>query len=121
MFVTSQGHAYGQFRRALRTGNPRLAEDAARELPTLGLADSLELCLLYRGDVELYERAAARWIAKLMAERPGTRLDEVELIAAGMRGLAGPGAVQAAAALEAKLRLSGLAEVAGRLSRSGLA
>jgi hypothetical protein len=122
MFVTSHGHAYGQFRRALRTGNARLAEDAARELPVLGLADALELCLLYRGDAERYERAAARWIAKLMAEHPGTRLDELELIAAALRGLAGRGAGQAAAALEAKLRLSGMADVAARLAddrRSG--
>jgi hypothetical protein len=32
-----------------------------------------------------YERAAARWIARLIAERPGMRLSELELVAAGFR------------------------------------
>jgi hypothetical protein len=38
--------------------------------------------LLYRGDPERYERAAARWIARLVSERPRVRLSEVELAAA---------------------------------------
>jgi hypothetical protein len=37
--VTSQGHAYAQFQRALKTGNPRLALDAARELQHINLED----------------------------------------------------------------------------------
>ena len=60
-------------------------EAAARDLHNLSLADALELCLLYRGEPERYERAAARWIARLIAERPGVRLAEVELAAAGFR------------------------------------
>jgi hypothetical protein len=32
-----------------------------------------------------YERAAARWIARLIAERPGIRLAELELVAASFR------------------------------------
>jgi hypothetical protein len=51
----------------------------------VSLADALELCLLYRGEPERYERAAARWIARLIAERPGARLSEIELAAAGFR------------------------------------
>jgi hypothetical protein len=85
VFVTSQGHPYARFRRALATGNPRIAEAAARDLQLVSLADALELCLLYRGEPERYERAAARWIARLIAERPGIRLSEVELAAAGFR------------------------------------
>lgn len=84
--VTSQGHPHARFRRALSTGNPRLAEAAARDLHHVSLADALELCLLYRGEPErYYEQAAARWIARLIAERPGVRLAEVELAAAGFR------------------------------------
>ena len=83
--MTSQGHPHARFRRALSTGNPRLAEAAARDLHHVSLADALELCLLYRGEPERYERAAARWIARLIAERPGVRLAEVELAAAGFR------------------------------------
>jgi hypothetical protein len=51
----------------------------------LSLADALDLCLLYRGDPAKYERAAARWIARLIAERPGLRLSELELAAAAFR------------------------------------
>ncbi len=68
--------------RTLATGNPRIAEVAAQELTTITLADALELCLLYRSDPERYERAAARWIARLIAERP---LSEVELVAGAFR------------------------------------
>ena len=85
VFVTSQGHPYARFRRALATGNPRLAEDAARELQHIGLADALELCLLYKDDPERYERAAARWIGRLANERPRLRLSEVELAVGAFR------------------------------------
>jgi hypothetical protein len=83
--VTSQGHPYARFRRAVAGGNLLMAETAARDLQQLNLADALELCLLYRGEPERYERASARWIARLIAERPGVRLSELELVAAGFR------------------------------------
>ena len=67
--MTSQGHPYARFRRALATGNARIAEAAARDLEHVALADALTLCLLYRDDPERYERAAARWIARLIARR----------------------------------------------------
>jgi hypothetical protein len=69
----------------LATGNSRIAEAAARDLRHVSLADALEVCLLYWGEPERYERAAARWIARLVAERPGVRLAEVELAAASFR------------------------------------
>jgi hypothetical protein len=83
--MTSQRHPYARFRRALATGNPRIAEAAAREVQRLNLADALDLCLLYRGEPAKYERAAARWIARLIADRPGVRLLEIELVAAAFR------------------------------------
>ena len=46
--MTSQGHPYARFRRALGTGSLLIAEAAARDLQTISLADALELCLLYR-------------------------------------------------------------------------
>src|SRR6059058_4347533 len=51
----------------------------------LSLAEALDLCLLYRSERDRYERAAARWIARLIAERPGVRLSEIELAAAAFR------------------------------------
>ena len=44
--MTSQGSAYGRFRRALDTGNATLALAAAADLEHVGLADALELLLL---------------------------------------------------------------------------
>ena len=51
----------------------------------LSLAEALDLALLYRGEPERYERAAARWIARLIEEQPGLHLAEIELAAAGFR------------------------------------
>jgi hypothetical protein len=45
----------------------------------------LELCLLYRDDPEKYERAAARWIGRLIEERSKIHLSDIELAAAGFR------------------------------------
>jgi hypothetical protein len=83
--VTSQGHPRARFRRALATGNAQIGEAAARDVPRLNLADALDLCLLYRGEPAKYERAAARWIAWMIDERPGLHLSEIELAAAGFR------------------------------------
>jgi hypothetical protein len=83
--MSVKGHPHARFRRALRTGNVLIAETAARDLGRLTLEDALDLCLLYRSQPERYERAVARWIARLIAERPGLRLSELEVVAAGFR------------------------------------
>jgi hypothetical protein len=46
-----------------------MAEDAARELPSLSLEDALELVRLYaeRGSPK-YERAALRWLERFLVE-----------------------------------------------------
>ncbi|HEY0389837.1 MAG TPA: hypothetical protein VGC71_15455 [Gaiellales bacterium] len=110
--MTSQGHAYARFRRALATGNPGIAESAARELRQLSLADALALCLLYRGDSDRYERAAARWLARCLEERPSMRLDHLELLATCLRGLAGPSPDRAGAALASVFERDGRADLA---------
>jgi hypothetical protein len=71
MFVTSQGRAYSRFQRALATGNLELVEAAARELPRIGLDDALLILALLadRGDPR-FDRAAARWIGRLLIETP---------------------------------------------------
>jgi hypothetical protein len=67
--LTSQGHAYTRFKRALKSGNAHLALDAAAELERIGLADALSLLLLIREDKPvLYDKAAVRWFAKYAAE-----------------------------------------------------
>jgi hypothetical protein len=68
-FVTSQGHRYARFQRALKTGNAHLALAAAAEVRQVGLADALSLLLLIREDEPvLYDKAAVRWFAKYAAE-----------------------------------------------------
>jgi hypothetical protein len=72
--VTAQENAYARFRRALDAGSPVVALAAATELRQLGLTDSLELCLVLRGDPSRYARAVARWRAKYVTEGLGLHL-----------------------------------------------
>jgi hypothetical protein len=56
--------------RCIANGNLRGAEMAARELGRLSLDDALSLCvLLAKQDPARFERAAARWLARLLEER----------------------------------------------------
>jgi hypothetical protein len=67
--MTSHGHRYAQFQRALMTGNAHLALAAASELRQVSLADALSLLFLIREDEPLlYGKAAVRWFAKYAAE-----------------------------------------------------
>jgi hypothetical protein len=68
VFVTSDGHAYARFRRALEHRALWAAEDAAREIK-LSLEDALQLVHLYadRGSPK-FERAAMRWLERYLAE-----------------------------------------------------
>jgi hypothetical protein len=70
VFVTSQGHAYGRFRRALLTKNVNLIDAAARELRHVKLEDALRILVVLaeRRDVR-FERAAARFAARVTTER----------------------------------------------------
>src|SRR4051812_36804504 len=70
VFVTAQGSAYQRFRRALLTGNPSVIDAAARELPQISLEDALRvLVVLGKTRDPRYDRAAAKWAARVTAER----------------------------------------------------
>ena len=76
--MTSQGSPYARFRRALATGNLTLVRAAATELPSVGLSDALEVCVLLRGaEPANYERAVLRWIGRLCLERAELTLNEL--------------------------------------------
>lgn len=66
-FLTAQPHAHVRFRRAIERRALWLAEDAARELPNLSLADALQLVHLYaeRGSPK-FEPAARRWLVRYL-------------------------------------------------------
>ena len=57
--VTSDGTAYGRFRRALRMGNLAQVRAAAAELPQVGLDDALAVVLLM--DARDDERYVPAW------------------------------------------------------------
>ena len=68
--MTSQGSAYARFRRALLTGNLKLIDAAARELPHVALDDALRMLVVMASKRDArYEQAAARWAGRVIAER----------------------------------------------------
>ena len=68
--MTSQGQAYSRFRRALLTKNLTLIEAASRELPQVALEDALRILgVLAEKHDDRFERAAARFAARLVLER----------------------------------------------------
>ena len=67
--MTSQGSPYGRLHRALDSGNATIALAAASEMPTLGLSEALELCLLLLDqEPDRFSRAAVRWHGRYCRE-----------------------------------------------------
>ena len=65
------------------------AETAARELGRLGLLDALDyLTLLGVEAPDRFDRAARKWLARLLAESPALTLDEAAVALGCLRGLA---------------------------------
>lgn len=83
MFVSPERSPYSRFRRSLDTR--RLADvlPIAAELPWVNLGDSLEILTLMaqEGDPR-FERAAARWIGRLLVETPPMTLKEARWVVA---------------------------------------
>jgi hypothetical protein len=70
VFVTSDGHAYARFRRAIVARQAPQALAAASELRRMSLEDALELCVLLSvDDQRRYEAAARRWLERFARER----------------------------------------------------
>jgi hypothetical protein len=114
-FVTSQGSAYRQFKRALAGRNFLLAWTMAAELPKVPLADALALLLLALDEQPWrFETAAPRWHARLCAEARLT-LPEAQLAVSALDALGGPGAVAGGQALVAICGAHGLDDAVGVL------
>lgn len=112
--LTSQGHAYAQFQRALKTGNAVLAMDLARELKRVTLEDALALCLVLRKDEARYQRATARWLARYHAEADAVTLMDIREIADLLAALPVFG-TDAATELASRLEGQGLHRCATRV------
>jgi hypothetical protein len=74
VFVSSA--ATSRFRQALATQRLDAVLAAAAELPRVGLNDALEiLALLAEAGDPRFERAAVRWLGRLLLETPATLRD----------------------------------------------
>ena len=116
--MTSQGHPYAIFRRALDSGNVTAALGAAGDLPQVGLTDALALCLLVLDKrPERYETAALRWHGRYCHETRGVTLDEAHAVLALLGALRGPRRVPAARVLAELFDRRALAQASEALIR----
>ena len=94
------------------------AEAAARELPRLDDHDALRLVLLLlrKGDGR-YERAAIRWLGRVLAEHPGIGFASAGDLIEGFAGLGGPAPDVARSRIAGPLRRAGLPRAAELLER----
>jgi len=75
--VSIKGRNYTWFRKALEQGDLATVRSTLSSLPPLTLEDALSVALLICGsEPENAERAAVRWLRKLLG-RPGVRLADV--------------------------------------------
>jgi hypothetical protein len=80
--VTSQGHPYATYRRAIDRKQLPAAWAAAHDLGRLNLADALDLVLLVaEQEANKYPRVALRWHARYCAERDVTLAEAQAVLA----------------------------------------
>jgi hypothetical protein len=90
-----------------------LVEMAAREMPRVDLEDALRIVLLMeRSDDQRFDRAAARWFGRLIAEAPNVGLDAVRQLATALDALP---SIEARSALAEGCQAHGLYRVAQEL------
>ncbi|HEY1357058.1 MAG TPA: hypothetical protein VGF21_02020 [Thermoleophilaceae bacterium] len=78
--ITSHGSPHTVFRRALARGDLIAVRAAAADLPAVPLDDALQiLVLILEQEPQRFERAALRWLTRLLAERPIAELRQAEL------------------------------------------
>jgi hypothetical protein len=76
-FVSVTGSPYANFTRALQTRKLSIVLAAAAELQAIQLDDALEILVLMARDKDpRFEKAAARWIGRLLTETPPLTLRE---------------------------------------------
>ena len=111
--MTSEGHPYAVFRRALERRSVAAAWAAAAGLPQLTLADALALSLLVRDrEPHRYDRVAVRWLARFCDEEAGVELDEAMLVAAHLAAVRAPAPLAAARSFAALLEARGRRQLA---------
>jgi hypothetical protein len=75
--MPTNGSPYARFQRSLETRKLPIVLAAAAELQAIQLDDALEiLVLMAQGQDPRFEKAAARWIGRLLTETPPLTLRE---------------------------------------------
>jgi hypothetical protein len=118
--MTSQGSPYTIFRRALERGSLPGVRAAAGNLPgPPPLEDALLICLLLLDqEPDRYERAAVRWLGRLLLEHRGVTLRNAELAAAYLTAWPDPAHRERASDALGELgRAIGLPRLAARIAR----
>jgi hypothetical protein len=78
--VSIKGHPYRWFRAALERRDLLGVRSAAAELGRVSLTDALSIVVLMaERDDRALDRAAARWLGRLLLERPSVTLSEARL------------------------------------------
>jgi hypothetical protein len=79
----SERSSYTRFRRSLETQQLSIVLSAAAEVPWVNLGDSLEILTLMakEGDAR-FDKAAARWVGRLLIETPPMTLKEARWVIA---------------------------------------
>jgi hypothetical protein len=69
--VSITGSPYARFQRSLQTRNLSVVLSAAAELQAIQLDDALEILILMAAEKDpRFDRAAARWVGRLLSETP---------------------------------------------------
>src|SRR5262245_1122952 len=96
------GHLYAGFQGALKRRNVLSALAATKQLPQIGLVDSLELTVLVaRRDPRRHPRVAARWLLRYLEKDPHAPIEEAALAASSLAALIGVAHEEAAQTLRA--------------------
>jgi hypothetical protein len=110
--MSIKGHPYRWFASALRRGDLVGVRSAAAELGhKVNLVDALSIVLLMADrEDEAYERAATRWLARFVIERPQAGLEDLRLGLVALQALPTntAAAKQELAGLCARYRLDGV-------------
>ena len=81
--MSTKGSPYARFRRSLETQKLSIVLMAAAELGHVRLDDALEiLSLMARDGDPRFEKAAARWIGRVLTETPPMTLTEARWVVA---------------------------------------
>ena len=81
--MSIKGSPYARFKRSLETRRLSVVLMAARELGHVRLDDALEILVLMAEERDpRFERAAARWVGRLLTETPPMSLKEARWVIA---------------------------------------